>query len=118
MLEERRSEPRSRVEDHIVEHVEQVVNDCRADVDDKVEAHHAMFLESYQEVKTVREELKQIRRELAELKSDIAEVLSIFKAGKGFVRVWGWIGHGVRWVAGFIAAIAAVWALIKFKGGA
>jgi hypothetical protein len=117
-MTERRSESRDRIEDHIVEHVEEAIGDCKAEVDRKVDAHHAMFMESYHEVKTVRAELKELRTEINGLKTDIAEILGIFKAGKGFVRVWGWIGQAVRWVSGFVIAAGAIWALIRYKGGA
>jgi len=48
-----------------------------------------------------------------DLSSDITELLSIFRAGKGAVRVFGWFGVAVRWVVGVGIAVAAIIAFMK-----
>ena len=46
------------------------------------------------------------------IRQNIQEMLDIWRSTKGFMRVLGWIGFGVKWLAVTGGAIALVWAAI------
>lgn len=48
----------------------------------------------------------------ADLKTNTAatnEVLEIVRMGRSFFKVLGWIGKGVKWIAGMVTAIGGIW---------
>lgn len=47
------------------------------------------------------------------LKSDTSELLDILSAGKGGLKVLGWIGAVFKWVGGMAAAGAAIYAFLQ-----
>lgn len=63
----------------------------------------------------IRAELKSNTEVTAEIKEMTAEMVDLFTAAKGFFKMAGWIGTGIKWVSGVAAALAALW--LVFKGG-
>lgn len=49
---------------------------------------------------------------------DTSELLDLFKSVKGGFKVMGWLGNFAKWIAGFAAAFAAIYAFVMtLKGG-
>jgi len=61
----------------------------------------------------VGREIKHLREDLAIVKDDISEILSIFRSGKGFIRVWGWLGKLIIWGSILAGGLAAFFHLIS-----
>lgn len=64
----------------------------------------------------LRDELKKNSEATAKISEMVHEMVELFSAAKGFFRMLGWIGAGVKWIALLVAACAALWALIKGGG--
>lgn len=64
-------------------------------------------------IKGISDKVDKLHNDHKSLSSDITELLSIFRAGKGAVRVFGWFGVAVRWVVGVGIAVAAIVAFMK-----
>lgn len=45
--------------------------------------------------------------------NDTAEMLDIVKSVKGGFKVMGWLGTFAKWVAGIVAAFAAIYAFVQ-----
>ena len=72
-----------------------------------------------QQVEYLRGELHEHQNIVNELlkdwnkfREDFDELLTIFRSGRGFFKVLGWIGTAAKWTIGLGAAVAAVWILI------
>lgn len=57
----------------------------------------------------IERELRENTAATLEGNRDAREILEIFQAVKGGIRVLGWIGIAVRWVAGFGGAAMAIY---------
>jgi hypothetical protein len=51
------------------------------------------------------------------LKADVSELLDILSAGKSGLRVLGVLGAVLKWTAGIVTAVAAIWAALHQGGG-
>ena len=72
-----------------------------------------------QQVEYLRNELDEHQQVVIDLlddwnkfREDFAELLTIFRSGRGFFKVLGWIGAAAKWTIGLGAATAAIWILI------
>ena len=52
---------------------------------------------------------------LSEIQTDVKEMLDIFRSSKGAIKVIGWLGKGIRWLALTVAALGALWAVFHEK---
>lgn len=81
---------------------------------------HARLMASIDEIRTenaaLREELKKNSEATAKISEMVGEMVELFSAAKGFFKMLGWIGAGVKWIAVLVAASAALWALITHGG--
>ena len=58
-----------------------------------------------------------VRDNATQVGGDVKELLELFKAAKGGLKVLGWFGVAVKWVAGVAAAFAPLYAIFQnFKG--
>jgi len=46
------------------------------------------------------------------IQQNVQELLDLWKSAKGFVRVVGWIGFAIKWLAVTGGAVAVVWAAV------
>ena len=65
------------------------------------------------EVSRIKADIVLINESMKEISDEVTELLEIFRASKGFIKVLGWLGKGLRWLAFTAAAIGALWALTK-----
>ncbi len=75
--------------------IEERLTQCRAEIDEKVEKMTT-------DIDT-----------LQEMQADIKEMLEIFRASKGAIKVMAWTGRGIRWIAFTVAAVVALYAILK-----
>ena len=61
----------------------------------------------------IGQQVELLNSKMCSIEKDISELVSIFRASKGFLRISGSIGRGVRWTAMTAAAIGALWLAIK-----
>lgn len=66
-----------------------------------------------QQMEKISGDVAAFRDEMTELKESVAQLLDIFKAGKGALKVMGWIGVTFKWVATIGAGVAALWYLLS-----
>lgn len=101
--------------------------ECKKEVDDEIARIHQCVKDMREDHKGLHQDHKELGAELTsrlgglehklnELHQSLSDLIAIFEAGKGFVRVWGWIGRTLKWVAVTAAAIGAILALFKFGG--
>lgn len=78
-------------------------------------------------IEDIRREQAEIRREQAELREELRktseltekinemteEMVDLFAAAKGAFKMLGYIGTGIKWVGGVVAAVVALWVAIK-----
>lgn len=64
----------------------------------------------------LRDELKKNSEATAKISEMVHEMVELFSAAKGFFKMLGWIGSGVKWIALVVAACAALWALLMHGG--
>ena len=65
------------------------------------------------EIHRLKQEIDVIKEGLEEVGLEVKELVEIFRASKGFIKVLGWLGKGLRWIAFTAAAIGAIWAITK-----
>ena len=53
--------------------------------------------------------IHNLRASVAQIQSDTSELLEIFRASKGFIKVMGWAGNGIRWLVLTAASAGALW---------
>jgi len=78
---------------------------CKTELGQQVEQLRLELTDHQQVVIDLLEDWNKFRE-------DFAELLTIFRSGRGFFRVLGWIGTAAKWTIGLGAAVAAVWILI------
>ena len=61
----------------------------------------------------IGQQVEQLNSKMCGIEKDISELVSIFRASKGFVRVVGNLGKGIRFTAMTAAAIGALWLTLK-----
>lgn len=57
--------------------------------------------------------IQDLEKEIDEIKTDVKELLEIFHASKGFIKVLGWIGVGVKWILTIAAVCGLVYTVAK-----
>lgn len=57
--------------------------------------------------------IAEIEDQLDELKKKVDEIYEIVAAAKGFFKVLGAIGAGVKWLSLVCAAVGAAWVALK-----
>ncbi len=63
----------------------------------------------------LRAELKKNTEATTKIKELTEEMVTLFDTAKGFFKVAGWVGNGLKWIAGVAAALVGLWVI--FKGG-
>lgn len=63
-----------------------------------------------------RDELKKNSEATAKTNEMVHEMVELFSAAKGFFKMLGWIGAGVKWIAICAGGIAALWAIFSHGG--
>lgn len=58
-------------------------------------------------------EFQTLVREVEGLRGDVKELVDAWKTARGVVRFVRLLGNITKWAAGVVAAVMAVWALIK-----
>lgn len=61
----------------------------------------------------IGQQVEMLNDKMCSMEKDISELVSIFRASKGFIRIAGNLGRGVRFTALTTAAVAAIWLTIK-----
>ena len=61
----------------------------------------------------IGQQVELLNTKMTGIEKDISELVAIFRASKGFLRISGSIGRGVRWTAMTTAALAALWLTLK-----
>ena len=59
--------------------------------------------------------IKENTTAVASLASKTETIIEVWEASQGAVKIFRWIGTGVKWMAGLSIAVAAAW--YSFKGG-
>ena len=85
-----------------------MIKKCDCDIDEKL-------LLCKTEVEEKMTLLQKDIEVLQDIKNDVKEMLDIFRSSKGAIKVIGWLGKGIRWVALTAAAIGALWAVFHEK---
>ena len=58
-------------------------------------------------------EFHALRDEVREMRRDMQELVQAWQTAQGVVRFVRWIGNVTKWIAGVVAAVVALWALLK-----
>jgi len=61
----------------------------------------------------VGQQVEALRLEFDEFKKDVKELLDIFRASKGFLKVLGWIGKGIKWIVSLGVVLGLIWAAMS-----
>lgn len=99
---------RDRVEDHIIEHIEEVVSGCKDEVDKRVDQHAEKLEEMHDCIRKQSDELDELRSTIDEIKEGVNGLLGFLSDGAGALRLLKKLGNGVRWIAGVTLAVGAV----------
>ena len=107
-IEERRHKERHVDEErrHTPESVMRHLVKCETEVGQQIEGLNDKFNDH-------KESFDHLKEEWTTFQTDFAEMLTIFRSAKGFFRVLGWIGIGVRWIIYAGLFIGAIIAFIK-----
>ena len=80
-------------------------------------AHHA---DNQRRLMALESRMTSVEREVAEntaltvgVSADTRELLDLFRAARGGLKVMGWLGGLLKWLAGIAAAFAAIYAFIQ-----
>jgi len=58
-------------------------------------------------------EFDSLRKEVIELRKDVRDLVDAWKTAQGIVRFVRILGNFAKWVSGVVAAVVALWVLIK-----
>ena len=82
-------------------------------IEERITMNQSRIDDLHSSISGLSDKVDRLHNDHKDLSSDISELLSIFRAGKGAVRVFGWFGVTVRWIVGVGIAIAAIVAFMK-----
>ena len=85
------------------------LDDCKDEVTRELEQGAAKMNELSDQIKLLQEDVDELRK-------DVQQLIDIFRASRGFIKVMGWIGKAVKWLAGIGIAIGAIWAAFTHGG--
>ncbi len=57
--------------------------------------------------------MDRLEKAVEGIQNDLSELLNIFRATKGFFKVWGWIGKGVLKLSAISIALVGLYHLAK-----
>lgn len=81
-------------------------NGCRMEVHDTLNQHS-------EQVDNLTQRLDTLQDKIDRIGAGVDQLIGIWQASKGFVRVIGWLGVAVKWLAGISIATATVYAVLK-----
>lgn len=58
-------------------------------------------------------EFRALRDEVQEMRKDLKQLLDAWQTAQGAVRFVRILGNITKWIAGVVAAVVALWALLK-----
>lgn len=62
-------------------------------------------------------EFHELRKEVTLLRKDVKDLVDAWRTAQGIVRVVRLVGGVAKWLAGVVAACAALWAMVKWGFG-
>lgn len=107
MSEDRRSN-KDRIEDHLLEHIDEVVAQCKREVDDQVDVHAQKLEEVHICIQELKDEQKLQREQIDEIASGVNGVLGFLSDGAGTFRMAKRIGDTIKWIGGLGFSVGAL----------
>lgn len=100
------------MQDHINK-LEQELKMCKETVDQRLEEGDAQMKGFAVDIEEIKTHMVGLESRVSRIEKDIKELLDIFRASKGFIRVMGWIGQGIKWSAAVALAMGGLWIIFK-----
>lgn len=85
----------------------------RADIfDDIVQEHDTAIQAQHRSIDLLTMQMVQMRSDLGRNTEVTDEIRDILKAARAGFKVLGWLGTGLKWLAGFAAALVTLYGVI------